>query len=194
VTFLKQAFSMLLWRPSYALGFYLTACATLASIIAYGRSVGLAERSVIWGALALVLPLNIVFCAVWRLVGRARRNLANTYSRLLSGRLGVRLSPSSPIRIGLAASYAALVSVVCMFGAACSSITTAIFVQISNDGEAGRFPWGLYVKVFGIEVAFMLLVVLVPAIMWWLWAPSGAACKYEEAVPEETHGLARYPG
>jgi hypothetical protein len=166
MAFLKQSFSMLLWRPFYALAFYLTACAALACVIAYGRSVGISERHIIWGALALVLPLNVIFCLVWRLVGQLRRGLAALLRK----------------RIGLAASYVALVSVVYAFGATCSSITTAIFVKIGEESQAEEFPWGLYAKVTGIELGFMLVVLLVPAVMWWLWAPPGTVQELDESV------------
>ncbi len=186
--FIKRSFAMLFWRPVYAGAFYLTACALLSSGTICGTALGIPERTIIWGALALVLPLNVAFCGVWRLSSRCRHNLVPFLLRLALRKYKVSISQPAQRRVILTASYGALLVVVCIFGAVCSSITTAVFVQINQAGTAGGFPWVLYAKVIAIEDGFMLLLVSIPAIMRWIWLPLTVR-KYEESVYEESRAL-----
>lgn len=178
----RESFFWLLRSKWYNFVFYLLTAGTLSCAAAFLHFHGVSDKSILAGGLILVLPMHLVTYLAYRFFWFVVPKIAGRYIRvLLSVTRKTVLTELGQRQILLGASYAALVTLVVVLGAASSAVVTAL---LADAAKVSPFPVRLYLLIISTETAFLLLVGAVPLVMRYFWLlalGSQGELKYYEA-------------
>jgi hypothetical protein len=165
----------------YNLVFYLLTVGSLSCAATFMHFHGVSDRSIMAGVVVLVLPMHLVAALGYRFFWLVVPRIAGRYIRVLLSMTRKKvLTEQGQRQILLGTSYAALVTLVAVLGAASSAAVTAL---LADAARVSPFPTRLYLLIILTETALLLLFAAVPLVMRYFWllaSASGTELRYYE--------------